>query len=267
MRVCWKLSREWSAVCWVPTVHRLVAPCSWHVDCLWPDSFIFGGRAPGPASSLHALNGRTGVRSTRSSLAMEIAMDDPVAERRKEWARMILQRADLLHREIIDAQERELLTDTFVPKAKVTAKPEMRKTKPVAVRAAEEEVRLLRQRAARAKERLALANHQQPPSSSRRQRAATPIAETPPSAGMPERSEETAARQRAELRRLKATLAAQEREVAALRERDIALAGVLCALGGDNKSATKKSAAKGGSRVESQPPRSHTTAEERRERT
>lgn len=190
---------------------------------------------------------------------------DPAAERRREWARLLLQQADALHRELQIAQStadhEDFLADDAASKTTSRSKAAAAAAAPLvaakirhseAVRAAEAEVRRMRQRATLAKQRLASAkadpatNTLRPRAKSRTtaQPAATADGAVPAeasanasaAAGAP--SDATTARppsatemmSQAELYRMKGDLLRQQREVAALREREIALAGVLCAL-------------------------------------
>ena len=156
-----------------------------------------------------------------------------VAERRREMARKLLQQADALHLEVQRAQSvaeaEEDVIDTVVNVER--RKPSLSERRSEAVRLAEMDISRLKQRALRAKSALNSAQRPRPvrpkqqPLAGTRSRGAA-VAQAPAATS----EDETMRKERLELQRMKHEIAATERENAALREREVALSGVLYSL-------------------------------------
>ena len=178
--------------------------------------------------------------------------EDPRTARRRDWARLLLQQADALHVELLRAKEAQAVEEeelvlTPAPAVAVPATAASRRVRHSdAVRAAKEEVRRAKERAEIARSQLnaAAAKHR---GGGRTHRGAGVVAANNPARaatnaspadacakGVPAtapRVDDAATREeRAELQKLRLELQRDEREVAALRDREIALAGVLSAL-------------------------------------
>jgi hypothetical protein len=174
-------------------------------------------------------------------------MSDTTSDRRSQLARALLEQANALHEETLRAQQLAAeappddedepigVSTAAVRAAKKAEGASARISARAKMLDAQDEVRRARLAAAQAKQRLSTARGSLPLQTRNAPTVAAAAqgsanARGSASADAPDAEEESLRLQRMELHRLRAETRRQQQEVAQLREREIALAGVVAAL-------------------------------------